>query len=263
MGLLDGKSVVITGAGNGIGRATALLFAREGAKVVVNDLGGARDGNGQNHEAAGAVADEIRKAGGTAVPTYESVASPEGARGIVKAAVREFGRIDVLINNAGILRDKTLLKMELPQWQAVLDVHLTGTFLCTQAAAEAMKGSGGGRIEMTGVRDRGDSSMTTTSGRTYQPQPKREFGGKVFLTGAAGHLGANLVRRLVEDGREVRREIGLAQQDDWTSAALVAEEQVSFEAPRVVITVQAHDDEDGVDVGRDHLFFGQLARHLA
>ena len=149
MGLLDGKSVVITGAGNGIGRATALLLAREGAKVVVNDLGGARDGNGQNQEAAGAVADEIRKAGGTAVPNYESVATPEGARAIVKAAIREFGRVDVLINNAGILRDRTLLKMELPQWQAVLDVHLTGTFLCTQAAAEAMKGSGGGRIVNT------------------------------------------------------------------------------------------------------------------
>src|SRR6186713_1892040 len=146
MGLLEGKSVVITGAGNGIGRATALLFAREGAKVVVNDLGGARDGNGANQEAAGAVADEIRAAGGTAVPNYENVATPAGAQAIVKAAIREFGRIDVLVNNAGILRDKTLLKMELAQWQAVLDVHLTGTFLCTQAAAEAMKAQGSGRI---------------------------------------------------------------------------------------------------------------------
>jgi NAD(P)-dependent dehydrogenase (short-subunit alcohol dehydrogenase family) len=146
MGLLEGKSVVITGAGNGIGRATALLFAREGAKVVVNDLGGARDGNGENQEAAGAVTDEIRAAGGTAVPNYENVATPGGAQAIVQAAVREFGRIDVLVNNAGILRDRTLLKMELAQWQAVLDVHLTGTFLCTQAAAESMKGSGGGRI---------------------------------------------------------------------------------------------------------------------
>jgi NAD(P)-dependent dehydrogenase (short-subunit alcohol dehydrogenase family) len=146
MGLLDGKSVVITGAGNGIGKATAELFAREGAKVVVNDLGGARDGTGGNQEAAGAVADEIRKAGGTAVPNYENVATQEGAQAVVQTAVREFGRIDVLINNAGILRDKTLLKMELGQWQAVLDVHLTGTFLCTQAAAGAMKGSGGGRI---------------------------------------------------------------------------------------------------------------------
>src|SRR5262245_28590632 len=106
MGLLDGKSVVITGAGNGIGKATALLFAREGAKVVVNDLGGSRDGSGGNQEAAGAVADEIRKAGGTAVPNYENVATAEGAQAVAQTAGREFGRIDVLVNNAGILRDK-------------------------------------------------------------------------------------------------------------------------------------------------------------
>jgi len=149
MGLLDGKSVVITGAGNGIGKATALLFAREGAKVVVNDLGGTRDGSGSNQAAAATVADEIRAAGGTAVPSYDDVATPEGARGVVGAALREFGRIDVLVNNAGILRDKTLLKMELAQWQAVLDVHLTGTFLCTQAAAEPMKAQGSGRIVNT------------------------------------------------------------------------------------------------------------------
>src|SRR5262245_31887271 len=106
MGLLDGKSMVITGASNGIGKATALLFAREGAKVVVNDLGGARDGSGGNQEAAGAVADEIRKAGGTAVPNYENVATAEGAQAVAQTAGREFGRIDVLVNNAGILRDK-------------------------------------------------------------------------------------------------------------------------------------------------------------
>jgi len=146
MGLLDGKSAVITGAGNGIGRATALLFAREGAKVIVNDLGGARDGSGSNQAAALSVAEEIRAAGGTAVPNYENIATPEGARAVVAAAVQEFGRIDVLVNNAGILRDKTLLKMELAQWQVVLDVHLTGTFLCTQAAAERMKEQASGRI---------------------------------------------------------------------------------------------------------------------
>jgi NAD(P)-dependent dehydrogenase (short-subunit alcohol dehydrogenase family) len=149
MGLLDGKSVVITGAGNGIGRATALLFAREGAKVVVNDLGGARDGSGANQAAAVSVVDEIRAAGGTAVPNFENIATPEGARAVVAAAVSEYGRIDVLVNNAGILRDKTLLKMELAQWQLVLDVHLTGSFLCTQAAAERMKEQASGRIVNT------------------------------------------------------------------------------------------------------------------
>jgi NAD(P)-dependent dehydrogenase (short-subunit alcohol dehydrogenase family) len=149
MPLLDGKIAVITGSGNGIGRATALLFAREGASVIVNDVGGARDGQGAGHSAADTVVAEIRAAGGKAMANYESVSLPAGARAIVKSALDEFGRIDVLVNNAGILRDKTLLKMDLAQWNAVLDVHLTGTFLCTQAAAEAMKEQGGGSIVNT------------------------------------------------------------------------------------------------------------------
>jgi NAD(P)-dependent dehydrogenase (short-subunit alcohol dehydrogenase family) len=149
MGLLDGKSVVITGAGNGIGRATALLFATEGARVVVNDVGGTRAGDGAGQSAADAVVQAIRSAGGTAVASYDSVATPEGAQAIVGAAVKAFGRLDVLVNNAGILRDKTLLKLDLPQWELVLDVHLTGTFLCTQAAGLVMKEQGSGRIVNT------------------------------------------------------------------------------------------------------------------
>ena len=149
MGLLDGKSAIITGAGHGIGRATALLFAREGARVVVNDQGGSRAGEGGEHAAADAVVAEIRAAGGVAVASYDSVATPAGAKAIVDAAVREHGRVDVLVNNAGILRDKTLLKLELSDWQAVLDVHLTGTFLCTQAAAAHMKEQKSGRIVNT------------------------------------------------------------------------------------------------------------------
>jgi len=149
MALLAEKSVVITGAGNGIGRATALLFAKEGARVVVNDLGGSRAGDGGTHGAADEVVAQIRSAGGTAVANYDSVSTAEGAAAIVETAVREFGRIDVLVNNAGILRDKTLLKLELSQWEAVLAVHLTGTFLCTQAAAIRMKEQGSGRIVNT------------------------------------------------------------------------------------------------------------------
>jgi len=146
MPLLAGKVAVITGAGNGIGRATALLFAREGAKVLVNDLGGNRDGSGDAHSAADAVVAEIRAAGGTAEANYGNVAQKESAHGIIEAALSAFGQLDVLVNNAGILRDKTLLKMDLEMWQAVLDVHLTGTFLCTQAAAEKMKSQGHGSI---------------------------------------------------------------------------------------------------------------------
>ncbi|MGC4093625.1 MAG: SDR family oxidoreductase [Polyangiaceae bacterium] len=139
MALLEGKVAIITGAGHGIGRATALAFAKQGARVVVNDLGSARDGSGSDRNAADTVVAEIEAAGGSALVNYDDVSKPEGAQGLVARTLEKFGSLDVLVNNAGILRDKTLLKMELAQWQSVLDVHLTGSFLCLQAAAAAMK----------------------------------------------------------------------------------------------------------------------------
>jgi NAD(P)-dependent dehydrogenase (short-subunit alcohol dehydrogenase family) len=150
MGLLSEETVVITGAGNGIGRATALLFAQEGAHVVVNDCGVARDGSGTNRGPADEVVGLIRENGGTAVPNYDDVATESGARGLCAQAVNEFGGLDVFVNNAGIIRDKTLLKLTLENWDEVLRVHLTGAFLCTQAAALQMKQQGrGGRIVHT------------------------------------------------------------------------------------------------------------------
>jgi NAD(P)-dependent dehydrogenase (short-subunit alcohol dehydrogenase family) len=146
MALLEGKVVAITGGGNGIGRATALLLARNGAKVVVNDLGSARDGTGASSSAADEVVAAIEAEGGVAVANRGDVSTVEGAKSVVADAKRHFGRLDVLINNAGILRDKTLLNMTLEMWQKVIDVHLTGTFLCTQAAAAVMREQGGGRI---------------------------------------------------------------------------------------------------------------------
>lgn len=153
MTLLSGKVAVVTGAGGGIGRATALLFAREGAKVVVNDVGGARDGSGESASPAEAVVAEIRAAGGEAVANTDSVATRAGAERIVATAVEHFGRLDVLINNAGILRDKTLLKMDDEMWDAVIAVHLKGTFLCTQAAVAQMRaqGSPGSVVNTTSV----------------------------------------------------------------------------------------------------------------
>jgi len=121
MALLENKIAIITGAGNGIGRATALLFAREGAKVIVNDVGGPRAGGEESHSAADAVVGEIRKAGGAAEASYDTVATPAGARAIVEKAISSFGRVDVLVNNAGILRDKTLLKLEPADFQAVIE----------------------------------------------------------------------------------------------------------------------------------------------
>jgi len=146
MGCLDGKVAVITGAGGGIGRAHALLFAREGAKVVVNDPGCARDGSGTSDAAAKVVA-EIKAQGGEAVASGDAVGSVASARRIVQTAVDAFGRLDVLVNNAGILRDRTVLNMTEEEWDQVIAVHLKGTFTCLQAAAWVMKDQGrGGRI---------------------------------------------------------------------------------------------------------------------
>ncbi|BAH53370.1 SDR family oxidoreductase [Rhodococcus opacus] len=126
MGTLDGRVAIVTGAGRGIGREHALLFAREGAAVVVNDLGGANDGTGADSGPAQQVVDEIVAAGGRAVANTDNVASWDGAEALVGQAVREFGRLDVLVNNAGILRDAFIAGMTESQWDAVIAVHLKG-----------------------------------------------------------------------------------------------------------------------------------------
>jgi NAD(P)-dependent dehydrogenase (short-subunit alcohol dehydrogenase family) len=145
----DDRVAVITGAGSGLGRSYALELARRGARVVVNDLGGSTDGHGSGHSAADRTVEEIRKAGGEAVASYDSVATPAGGAAIVQRALDAFGRVDIAINNAGILRDKTFVKLEWPDLDAVLDVHLRGAFYVTQPAFRAMKERGYGRILMT------------------------------------------------------------------------------------------------------------------
>ena len=150
MGILDGKVAVVTGAGNGLGRSHALLFAKEGASVLVNDLGGPRDGSGSDASAAETVAKEIRAAGGKAAANHDSVATIEGSAAIVKAAVDAFGKVDVLVNNAGILRDKSFLKTDEAMWDSVIQVHLKGTFLVSQAFTRQLVAQGnGGRIVNT------------------------------------------------------------------------------------------------------------------
>ncbi len=145
----DGKVAVITGAGGGLGRQHALLLASRGALVVVNDLGGAVDGSGSDKGAAQKVVDEIRAAGGEAVPDTNSVSTVEGGAAIVKTAVDAYGRVDIVVNNAGILRDKSFQNMEPDMVKAVLDVHLAGAFNVTQPAFKLMREQGYGRIVST------------------------------------------------------------------------------------------------------------------
>jgi NAD(P)-dependent dehydrogenase (short-subunit alcohol dehydrogenase family) len=134
MGLLEGKVAVITGAGRGIGRGEALLFAEQGAKVVVNDLGGDWDGAGQDPRPASQVVDEIKGMGGEAVAHFEDVSEESGAKSLLAAALETWGRIDVVVNNAGILRDRMIFNMSVEEWDAVIKVHLRGHFLVTREA---------------------------------------------------------------------------------------------------------------------------------
>ena len=145
----DGKVAIITGAGGGLGRCHALELARRGCKVVVNDLGGAVDGTGGSSEAAASVVAEIEAAGGEAVANGGSVSDRAGAQSMVDAAVERWGRVDILINNAGVLRDKSFHKMELDDFQFVLDVHLMGSVNVTRAAWPIMREQNYGRILVT------------------------------------------------------------------------------------------------------------------
>jgi len=143
---LKGKIAVVTGAGRGIGRGIAILMAEEGAKVVVNDLGGAPDGTGGSSSPTDEVVAEIKKKNGEAVANYDSVATVEGGENIIKTAIDTFGKIDILVNNAGILRDRMVFNMAPEEWDAVIKVHLYGHYNCTRPAAILMRQQRSGRI---------------------------------------------------------------------------------------------------------------------
>jgi NAD(P)-dependent dehydrogenase (short-subunit alcohol dehydrogenase family) len=145
----DGRVAVITGAGGGLGKTYALALAARGARVVVNDLGGGKDGTGAGTSMADQTVKQIVEAGGEAVANYDSVATPEGGEGIVQAALDHFGGVDIVINNAGILRDKTFAKLEPADLESVLDVHLKGGFYVSQPAFRTMKDKGYGRFVFT------------------------------------------------------------------------------------------------------------------
>jgi NAD(P)-dependent dehydrogenase (short-subunit alcohol dehydrogenase family) len=152
--MLKGKAAVVTGAARGIGREIAMLMASLGARVVVNDYGGSELGGGEAAAPADEVVSEIKKAGGEAVANYDSVASMAGGQSIIKTCVSAFGRVDIVVNNAGILRDRMIFNMSEEEWDAVINTHLKGTFAVTRAAAPIMREQKWGRI----------INMTSTSG---------------------------------------------------------------------------------------------------
>jgi NAD(P)-dependent dehydrogenase (short-subunit alcohol dehydrogenase family) len=152
--MLKGKVAVVTGAARGVGREIAILMARQGARVVVNDYGGSEVGTGSDRKPADEVVEEIRRAGGEAVANYESVASMAGGQSIIKSAMDAFSRVDIVVNNAGILRDRMIFNMSEEEWDAVINTHLKGTFAVTRAAAPIMREQKWGRF----------INMTSTSG---------------------------------------------------------------------------------------------------
>ena len=204
MGMLDGKVALVTGAGGGLGRTHALLLAAEGAAVVVNDLGGARDGTGAGTSMADGVVEEIREAGGQAVADYGSVADKAQAQGMVQTAVDNFGRLDICICNAGILRDKSFKNMTDDMWEVVNEVHLRGTYYSAKAAYDRMLEQGeGGRIIVTSST----SGLLGNFGQTNYGAAKAGIAGFarcLYLEGARYGVTVNILAptalsRLTED----------------------------------------------------------------
>ena len=182
--MLEGKVIVVTGAGNGIGRDFALSMAAEGASVVVNDLGTSASGEGEDAGPAQRVVDEIRARGGKAVASTDSVADWHSANRIVKAAIDAFGRIDGVINNAGILRDRMFFKMNLEEWSKVVDVHLNGSFFVARAAANYFKDQGSGAYV----------HMTSTSGLIGNFGQANYSAAKMALVGLSKSIALDMAR---------------------------------------------------------------------
>jgi len=194
MGALEGRVAIITGAGRGIGREHALLFASEGAKVVVNDLGGAIDGSGDDRTPAEQVVSEITAAGGTAIANDDDIANWDGGKRLVDAAVEAFGELHVLVNNAGILRDRVLVNMTEEEWDSVIHVHLKGHFVPTRHAAAYWReqSKSGREVKAAIVNTSSTSGLLGNPGQTNYGAAKAGIG--AFTVIAAQELGRYGVR---------------------------------------------------------------------
>jgi NAD(P)-dependent dehydrogenase (short-subunit alcohol dehydrogenase family) len=177
MGILDGRVAVVTGSGRGIGREFALCMAREGAKVVINDVGVSLDGQGTDEDPAMQTCKDIAELGSEAVPNYDSVTDFEGAGRIIQSAVDSFGKIDILVNNAGIVRDRSLVKMSEEDFDAVVAVHMKGTFNCARHAAPLMKDAGYGRI----INVTSQAGLRGNFGQTNYGAAKAAIMGMTFI----------------------------------------------------------------------------------
>jgi NAD(P)-dependent dehydrogenase (short-subunit alcohol dehydrogenase family) len=266
-----GRVAIVTGAGNGLGRQHALALAARGAKVLVNDLGGARDGSGGSVSAAQAVVDEIKAAGGQAIANGASVTDFEAVHAMVRQAVDAWGRVDILVNNAGILRDKSFAKMELADFRLVMDVHLMGAVHCTKAVWALMNEQKYGRIVMT----TSSSGLYGNFGQSNYGAAKLALVGlmqTLSIEGAKNDIRVNCLAptaatRMTEDlmSEEVLSALKpeavvpamlvLASQDAPTRAILCAGAGV-FEAAHITLT-------QGTWIGLDAEAPEQLAARLA
>jgi len=232
VGLLDGRVAIVTGSGRGIGREFALCFGREGAKVVVNDVGVSLDGQGTDDDPALQVCKEIEALGGSAVPNYDSVSDFDGAGRIVQSAVDAFGTVDILVNNAGIVRDKSLLKMEESDFDAVIAVHLKGSFNCTRHAAPVMKEKGYGRI----VNITSSAGLRGNFGQTNYGAAKAGIMGMTFVWSLElGRYGIT-VNAIAPSGA-TRMTAGLFER---SGAAPPPEENPALNAPLVAYVASEH-----------------------
>ena len=216
--LLEGKVAVVTGGGSGIGREICKLMAAEGAKVVVNDLGTAVDGVGQSHSAADQTAEMIKQAGGEATPNYDSVATPEGGQNIIQTAVNAYGKIDILVHVAGILRDRMIFNMSIEEWDAVINVHLRGAFCVVKPACVLMRAQKSGCIiNFSSISAAGNSGQANYSaakaGILGLTRTVARDMAKYGVRANAIWPGANtrMTATVPESARQIRAERGIGQ----------------------------------------------------
>ena len=243
-----GRVAIVTGAGGGLGRNHAIELAKRGAKVVVNDLGGSRDGMGSSPSAADHVVEEIKTLGGEAVPNYDNVTTFEGGENIVQTAIDAFGKLDILINNAGILLDSTFAKMDEKKWDAVIAVHLKGTFCVTKPAFIHMMRQGYGRIVMT----TSGSGLFGNFGQTNYASAKMGvvgFANVLKLEGAKYNIKTNVIAPIA----------GTRLTEDVVPPEIFKRMKVDFVTPAVLYMCSEQCQDSGVIINAGLGYFSRSA----